>query len=414
MRAAPLAPLLLLAAPAAGQTGAPPVSIVSPAPSAVSVTVYRAPHRGNEPIARDNPQGFALISETRTVTLPAGPAVIRFEGVAGNIFPESAIITGLPGDVREKNLDADLLSPRTLYDRALGRRVLIRRTNRKTGKVEEEQAIIRSSAAGAAVLQVAGGQEALRCSGLPETIVYDAVPADLSAKPTLSVATDSPVARTVTITLSYLAGGFDWQADYVATMGGGEGGKDGASADLFAWLTLASNDVTSFDGATLQVVAGRLNRQSPPQFGAYQAGSLRLSCWPDPDYATHRPLVNGLPIFTSVPPPPPPPAPMMARAGEMDVVVTGARTAALEQLGDLKLYRVPDRVTVAAKSEKQVAFLDNRGVKVTPLFVSIISYGSADGPYLTLRTRNTPENHLGAPLPAGQVAVFEQAGARPI
>ena len=83
-----------------------------------------------------------MITETRTLTLPAGRTTIRFEGVAGNIFPESAIIGGLAQGVREKNLDADLLSPRSLYDRALGRRVIIRRTNKATGKVNVRVSVI--------------------------------------------------------------------------------------------------------------------------------------------------------------------------------------------------------------------------------------------------------------------------------
>ena len=39
------------------------------------------------------------------------------------------------------------------------------------------------------------------------------------------------------------------------------------------------------------------------------------------------------------------------------IVVTGARVrmAVQENLGDLKAYRIPDRTTVAAKSQKQVA-----------------------------------------------------------
>ena len=51
-------------------------------------------------------RGFALVTETRRVTIPAGDGVIRFEGVAGGILPESAIVTGLPDGVVEKNQDA--------------------------------------------------------------------------------------------------------------------------------------------------------------------------------------------------------------------------------------------------------------------------------------------------------------------
>ena len=54
--------------------------------------------------------------------------------------------------------------------------------------MREQEAVIRSGAGGAVVLaDRATGFEALRCTGLPETLVYDGVPAGLSARPTLSV-----------------------------------------------------------------------------------------------------------------------------------------------------------------------------------------------------------------------------------
>src|SRR3546814_5265692 len=65
----------------------------------------------------------------------------------------------------------------------------------------------------AVVLQTADGFEGLRCSGLPATLVYESIPAGLSAKPTLSVMTRSPEATTADVTLTYLATGFDWAAD---------------------------------------------------------------------------------------------------------------------------------------------------------------------------------------------------------
>lgn len=391
----------------AGDPAAAQEVVTSPGPDSVSVTVYRAPGRGaDDEIDRDDPGGFALITETRTVRLPAGSSVLRFQGVAGNIFPETAIVGGLPQDVREKNLDADLLSPRSLYDRALGRRVMIRRTNPATGKVTEEQAIIRSSADGAAVLQTGGGFEA-KCSGLPEALVYDGVPDGLSAKPTLSIQTDSETARTVKLTLSYLAGGFDWQADYVVQMR-----PDGRSAELIAWVTLASNDVTSFANAGTQVVAGKPNRTSDwSRFGDYDEDALELECWP-----------QGVPPPPPPPPPPPaPPPPIMAEAlqrapglaGE-DIIVTGARKARQEELGDFKLYRIEDPVTVAAKAQKQVAFLAKDAVQLAVIYVSEIDGDTDQDPVLTLRAKNSVANGLGVPLPAGQVAVFEQAGGRPM
>ena len=95
--------------------------------------------------------------------------------------------------------------------------------------------------------------EALRCSGLPETIVYDEVPQGLSATPTLSVDTESPSPATVTAQLSYLASDFDWAANYVVRLA-----EDGKSYDLFAWLTLANGNGESFADAQTQAVIARV------------------------------------------------------------------------------------------------------------------------------------------------------------
>ncbi len=405
--------LLLLAlagvVPARAQT-----IVTSAGPDKVSVTLYRDPNRGTQSaINRSYPQGFALITETRTVTIPAGPAVIRFEGVAGNILPESALVSGLPDGVEEKNLDANLLSPRSLFDRALGRRVLVRRTDPATGKVTMLQATLRSSSAGAAVLQFGGAYGDLRCSGLPEAIVYDGVPEGLSAKPTLSVTTTAKTQRQVTLTLSYLSGGFDWQADYVIAMR-----KDGQSADLFAWITLASTDITSFVDADTQVVAGKINRTANSNYGPrnfVSASYLPLRCWPLPEYDlyTKERFARGGP-----PPPPPPPVPA---APAMDIVVTGNRVAAgmmaeakmatAEELGDLKLYRFPTRVTVASRSQKQVGLMNKPGVKLAPVYVSDIMGENAQTGLL-LRGKNSAANGLGAAMPAGKAAVFSEVGGQ--
>src|SRR5688572_1225658 len=169
LRLTAMVSLLALVGAAAAQT-----ITTSPQPDEVDVTVYRDPNRsaGQEP----NLQwlnGYALISERRQVTIPAGQSDIRFEGVAGGIIPQSAIVTGLPEGIVERNRDAYLLSPATLLDRSLGRRVHLRRTSRATGRVREHDAIIRSGAGGAVVLQTEDGFEALRCSGVSETLVYD-------------------------------------------------------------------------------------------------------------------------------------------------------------------------------------------------------------------------------------------------
>src|SRR5688500_6638244 len=164
------------------------------------------------------PRGFAMITETRTVTLPPGQSTIRFEGVAEGMVAVSAIVTGLPGGTIEKNRNADLLSPAALVDGTLGNRVTITRTNPATGEAVSEDAVVRTRADGGLVLQTGAGFEAVRCAGLPETLGFVHVPAGLSAQPVFSVDTRDPAGGTYTVELTYLAWGFDWQANYVAPL----------------------------------------------------------------------------------------------------------------------------------------------------------------------------------------------------
>lgn len=372
----------------------------SAGPERVAVTVYRNPDRSaDDAIDLGWLQGYALVTETRRLTIPAGTATIRFEGVAAGALPESAIVTGLPAGVSEKNLDADLLSPRSLYDRSLGRPVTIRRTY-PDGRVIEEAAVIRSAAEGAMVVQTRAGVEALQCSGLPEAIVYPDIPPGLSAKPTLSVETSSPRAAEAVVTLSYLAWGFDWQANYVVDLG-----SDGRTARLFAWVTLANGDDTGFANAATAVVAGKLNRESD---------ASDMPERPDPELYVECQQEEA-PAPPPPAPPPPPPVMMAApamRMEAMDVVVTGSRLVRQEELGDLKLYRVPFPTTVAARAQKQVAMLDRTGVPVRIVHVSEVYGGDVNDTTIELRTRNRREDGLGVPLPAGPVAVFRPGAGK--
>ena len=393
---------------AAVSAGAGAQSLVtSPAPERVAVTVYRNPQRGLERMNLEWLGGYALVSETRHVRLPAGDSEVRFEGVTSGIVPQSAIVTGLGEAVLEKNRDARLLSPGALLDASLGERLHLRRASRATGKVREQEAIVRATAEGV-VLQTADGIEALRCTGLPETVIADRVPAGLSAKPTLSVRIRSPRPVERDVTLSYITNNFDWQADYVAEMS-----PSGDRISLFGWLTMANSDETGLRDAQTQAVAGKLNRERiyvPPG----EAKPIVISCWPQgttSDIADVAPMVQlasaedivvtGARIAAAAPPPPPPPPPAPERDGFQ---------AAEERLGDVRLYRVPITVTVAAKSQKQIALLNQPSVKVDSILRLRASGGGqwAMPMERVLVTRNRASEGLGLALPAGKVALFGQ------
>jgi hypothetical protein len=262
------------------------------------------------------------------------------------------------------------------------------------------------------VFETAEGIEALRCSGLPETFRFEGV-TDLAATPTLSVLVRSAQPLTRTVTLSYLARGFDWAADYTAILS-----ADGKSMDLGAWVTLANGNGVGFPAAHAQVVAGRLNRESGEVEPLDPGGPILAQCWPrgstsdSPQYlqfARAAPL--GAPgsdfAMTQI-------SRLYAPAAAMaEIALTAQKTVEQEQLGDLKLYRVPDRTTVAARQSKQVRLLDRQAIPVSFVYGADLAANqpAALAPAsLLLRTLNTAANHLGLPLPSGHIAVFAERG----
>jgi hypothetical protein len=378
--------------------------ILAQPPSDLIVTVYRAPYRNGGSINLDNLQGFALVTETRLVHLPAGRSRLRFEGVADGIEAASAIVTGFPGGVIEKNRDARLLSPAALVAATLGKPVELLRTIRKTGRTERLTGTLVSDVEGV-VFKSAQGIEALRCSGLPETFSFEPV-SGLSARPTLSVEVRSARAETKQVTLSYLSRGFDWAADYTATLS-----DDGKSFDLGAWVTLANSNGVGFPSAHTQVVAGTVNRANgeeevePIDIG----GPILAQCWPRGS-TSDLPMMlykdRGLSADSLKAA-----APMAMRERSLQaVVVTGAKKVQQEQLGDLKLYRVPERTTLASRQSKQVRLLDRSSIPVNTVYGADVEVDEDDAAATPaqrlLRTKNTAANHLGLPLPSGSVAVF--------
>lgn len=390
---------------ALGLPGSGYAQTVSERPNTVAVTIYRdgPVNTADFDTSGDDLNGLALITETRVVDVPAGTSRISFRGVAEGIVPQTAAIEGLPGVMLERNQDYDLLSPGSLIAKSIGKTVRLVRTNPGTGVTTEETAVVRSGPDGV-MLDFGGRLEALRCSGLPERLVFDEIPAGLSDRPTLSVLVKSPTAGRYKVRLTYLAVGLNWSADYVARIR-----PDGKTLDLTGWITLANSSATSFANAPTEVVAGTLQREDDTEPTLIEAINLAARCWPLPGGVGE---IQGRIALAAPPPPPPPPPPVMMAAPAMDeIVVTASRIAVQTELGDYKLYTLPDPTTVAAHQTKQVLMLEQSAVPFERVYVFDVQDGHQDGdvyaPKAVLRLTNTVARGLGKPLPGGAVSVME-------
>lgn len=392
---------------------------VSARPDTATVVIYRDQpvdtvalmEQSRQPWSRLDREGLALIVETRTVDLPAGEGVIRFRGLATGVVPQSAVLEGLPAHVVERNADFDLLSPASLMEKSVGEVVRVVRTNPATGEQIEKAAVIRAGAQGT-VLEIDGRFEALDCSGQTERVIFDRIPEGLGDQPVLSVRTRAERAGRHTVTLAYLTTGLQWSADYVARLDPSDG-----TLDLTGWLTLANFGGTGFPDAPVQVVAGTLRKDDGTVPVEPMVRYQQQGCWPqgtttfgsglEPTYKQDR-MEYGAP-----PPPPPPPPAMAARMAMEEIVVTGSRIARQGELGDYKIYTLPEPTTVAARQTKQVRFLEREGVAYERVYRAYVPNGNEEARPMAilLKLKNEEATGLGVALPGGSVAVMQPDGA---
>jgi hypothetical protein len=259
---------------------------------------------------------LALVQDRRDIELKGGRQRLEFQDVSAQIRPETVSLAAADLSIVEQNFDFDLLTPAKLMEKAVGQEVTIVRVNPATGAETREQAQVLATNGGV-VLKIGQRIEVLRDDGLPVRVIFDKVPDNLRARPTLSVTVIGGHAGSRQATLSYLTPGLGWSADYVALYNEGDG-----KIDVQGWVTLSNSSGVTYDNAQTLLVAG-----SPSLAGA----GTRLS-------NVYRAQPRGT------------------------LQQAGTESGSRERLGDYYLYPLAERTTVANLQTKQVSFLDVRGV----------------------------------------------------
>jgi hypothetical protein len=356
---------LLLAGSAA--VAAPTPAIAAPAPQPAAKRVSEAGDRRGVSITVYN-SDFGLVREIRQLSnVPSGQVALEFRDVASTIQPETVAIKSLKGNglrVLEQNYRYDLLTPETLLEKYVGRDVRAYRYHEATGKEEAVDAKLLSVANGP-ILQV--GSEIT--FNYPGRLAFKELPSNLIAKPTLVWLLESNAADP-SLEVSYLARSMSWSADYVLVLDESE-----KQANLVGWVTLVNNTGASYRGASLQLVAGDVNRVQPQvAYGMARAKMVE----------------------------PAPAAPPQFRE---------------EGLLEYHLYTLQRPTDVLDKEQKQVTLLEAAGVGVEKKLIFAGQeywYQSQYGELaknqkvsVYLDIQNSEQNHLGQPLPKGTLRVYK-------
>ena len=334
----------------------------------VSITIYNS--------------NLGLVRDTRTLRLPRGTSQLRFMDVSQKINPATVHIKSLTApnnlNVVEQSYEYDLLNPEKLLEKYVGQELtlVIRKLENNTEQLVPTRATLLSNNGGQ-VWKI-GNQIVINPTNVAE-IRFDRLPSDLIAKPTLVWTLNNSGNDSHSVEASYLTDGLDWRADYVVVLSQGD-----TKADLNGWVTITNQSGTTYRNAELKLVAGDVNRvQDEPAFRSRTKGvAMAMQSAPPPQFNE-------------------------------------------ETLFEYHLYTLQRPTTVKQNETKQINLLSAANLAVTKeLVLNGQSYyfqgNNSPGEAIKekigvyVEFKNSKENNLGQPLPAGILRVYQadQSGSQ--
>ncbi len=315
--------------------------------------------------------GRALVTDRRALVFASGISALQFMGVAREIMPETVAFKSLTDPaglaVLEQNYEYDLLSPKKLLDKYVGREVTLvfRETqNNSTSERKVTATLLANNEQPVWKIgdKIVTGDSATRYE-------FPALPDNLIAQPTLVwLLEGGKAAKRHEVEARYLTGGISWTADYVLTLE-----PDGKRGDLGGWVTIRNNSGASYPEARLQLIAGDVHQVEQP---------------------------NG---------------DKMRRMG----AVADAPSPQFQEKAffEYHLYTLERLATLTDNSQKQISLLEAEGIAIEKLYrlrglpwYFRQQYGGGDPQKVevALKLRNSRENRMGMALPKGTVRVYQR------
>ncbi len=331
----------------------------------VAVTVYN--------------DGFACVREARELELQEGENALRLTDMAGQMEADSVVLRETGGEpfgveILEQRYVNEPLSEALMLRQMEGKEVRFRVTGKDGETHEESGKLLRAAAGGAgAIVEMPDG---VRFS-MPGQPVFDGVDAAAYLKPSLEWLLWSRRAGTAPVEVSYLTGGFSWEATYnlVAPEEGGD------EYELSGWVSVNNGSGKDYPDAEIKLIAGDVHKVSRP--GSRDRFMVR---------------------------------------GEMRQAMMASRPEE-RSFDEFHLYTMPRRTTVKNGELKQIEFLRAEGVRGVRQYVyePLRGWRGAAGDRnpgaglndnrkvaVRIDIRNSGDNQLGVPLPAGVMRLYRR------
>lgn len=214
---------------------------------------------------------LGLVKDQREVKLNSGIQELRFMDVASHIIPESVSIKCIDKrqcmEILEQNYEYDLISPSKLLDKYIGKEVKLYWKNYYTDKEEIKRAKLLANNQEGPVFQIDGEIT----FNHPGRIIFPEIPKDLISKPTLLWLINADKQGTKKIETSYLTDNLNWEANYVLKLNATD-----THADLTGWVTIDNKSGTTYEKATIKLVAGDVKRVENIKYKKDKARDTKL------------------------------------------------------------------------------------------------------------------------------------------
>ena len=331
-------------------------------------------------------QNFAVVRDSVPLDLQSGVNNVRYTGATAQVEPDSVILRDPNGEhslqILEQNYRNDPVSQELLLSLNEGRTIDFENIRTKDNTQTREiipGKIVRSG-------YVPGGeaqQPIIEVDGklqfsLPGQPLFPDLGDGTVLKPTLNWLLQSDKPGQFDAEVSYITGGFTWEADYNLVSP-----EKGDTVDLIGWVTMNNQSGKTFRDARIKLMAGDVNKIQPQRYPMAAGAMLK----------------------------------MRAMAEEAPAVTEKA-------FDEFHLYSLARPTTLRDRETKQVEFVRATAVKAPVIYVydgveNFRFYGLNYDQNFGARSENkkvavmrefvnAETNHLGIALPKGKLRFYRR------
>lgn len=312
---------------------------------------------------------FAVVQEIRKADLKAGANSVQLGGVSGQYRPQTLMVVSVEGSgqftLRAVSYQQANLNSAGLLSSAVGKQITVSYGVGSGSSVITGKLIAVSD--GELIILPSDQPNSPRIIRSRDQVSVPELPQELSSTPSLTLQADAAKEGPYAFRILYQSGGFAWTATHSAVYDE----KAGKLTTLDSSVAITNDSGTAYKGVDVNLLSGDVQDNSGARIRPFAADE----------------------------------APGGAR-----LMAASPAEAAVQSVGEQKLYTLPGKVDINIGENKQIPLLTAHDIPVDREYYFSI-YGDTDGNSQSVNVRlhvtDDSKHNLGKPLPAGAVRIYQ-------